>query len=76
MEQNLDLAGQIITSTLARYRAGEIARVGLLQTIDREADTAAQDDGGGGGGGFGGDEAGAAFVPRFEQFTNRLRLGA
>ncbi len=41
MQENLTLAERITTSYLDRYRAGEITLVNLLQTINRESDTAA-----------------------------------
>jgi outer membrane protein TolC len=40
MEQNLALAGQTTASTLERYRTGDVTLVDLLQTINREVDTA------------------------------------
>jgi outer membrane protein TolC len=40
MQQNMALAHQITDSTLARYRAGDVAIVDLLQTINRESGTA------------------------------------
>jgi outer membrane protein len=40
MQENLQFAEQITTTTIDRYRAGEVDLVGLLQTIDREAATA------------------------------------
>lgn len=40
MQDNMVLAHQITTSTLERYRAGEVALVDLIQTIDRETSTA------------------------------------
>ena len=40
MQENVALAHQTTDSTLARYRAGELAVVDLLQMINREASTA------------------------------------
>jgi outer membrane protein TolC len=40
MQENMRLAHQITDSALARYRAGEVAIVDLLQTIHRESGTA------------------------------------
>jgi outer membrane protein TolC len=40
MQQNLELARQNTGATLARYRAGEVALVDVLQTINRQANTA------------------------------------
>jgi outer membrane protein TolC len=40
MQANLDLARQITGTTLDRYRTGEVALVDVLQTIERESDTA------------------------------------
>jgi outer membrane protein TolC len=40
MQANLQFAEQITATTLGRYRSGEVALVDLLQTIEREADTA------------------------------------
>jgi outer membrane protein len=40
MQENLGFAQQITTTTIHRYRTGEVDLVGLLQTIDREATTA------------------------------------
>lgn len=40
MQQNLELAEQITTSTLERYRSGDVTLVDLLQTINRQDDTA------------------------------------
>ncbi|HWV58115.1 MAG TPA: TolC family protein, partial [Longimicrobiales bacterium] len=40
MQDNLAFARQITATTLERYRAGEVALVDVLQTIDREAQTA------------------------------------
>ena len=39
MQANVDLARQTTASTLAGYRAGGVALVDVLQTIDREAST-------------------------------------
>jgi len=40
MQGNLEFARQITASTIERYGAGEITLVDVLQTIDREANTA------------------------------------
>jgi len=40
MEDNLAFAQQITATTLDRYRAGDVTLVDVLQTIDREAQTA------------------------------------
>lgn len=40
MQDNWELARRITASTLDRYRTGEVALVDLLQTINRESDTA------------------------------------
>ena len=40
MQENLALARQLTESTMARYRAGAVTLVDVLQTIDREAATA------------------------------------
>jgi len=40
MQQNLELAAQLTASTLERYRAGDLQLVDLLQTINRQDDTA------------------------------------
>lgn len=40
MQENLTLARRVTASTLDRYRGGEVALIDLLQTINRESDTA------------------------------------
>ena len=40
MQANLVLAQRLTASTLEQYRAGDIALINFLQTIDRESDTA------------------------------------
>jgi outer membrane protein len=40
MQENMQLAHQVTTSTLARYRQGDVTLVDLLQTINRETNTA------------------------------------
>lgn len=40
MQENMQLAHEVTDSTLERYRQGDVALVDLLQTINREANTA------------------------------------